>query len=557
MLKRFFNLSCGCLLLLVLLLVVLAGAAIYLLATDAHAAPLEQVSDLPVDIVIAVDQSPSMFECDGVGTDPEQRRVDAIQLFATYLGADSGAAGYRLGLINFGGEARIIAPLTAIADNAMRHQLAEAAANPQPIGWTDPLVALQTASNLLAEDGRPQTRRVILLLTDGDPAWPTDEDRSIPDYRQQLLTQATQLAESHTTLFIVRLENSSTSCSQRAANLWLDLWQEMAQTTPQGALFTADSGANLLDIYLSIVRELVGHKADSTVTHNTQLQPAIPTTIPITVSEQLVSMTLVVWKEKASTGIRIFRPDELPLLNQPEKVVQSSDQRSEVWRVEKPDLGVWRLLLEGEGSVTVWFEALPLPTPTATNTPTPAPTETATATATATPMPTPTVTPTPSALPSATPTSTPTPILLPPASEAPPAAIGTERPRVLWLVIFSIFGLFGGGWLLLRRTRKATLSGQLFFLGGPASSSIPPLDLETRKTTHLPVGVGARESGLKMPEWGGKARLEANSQGVPLLTPLQGDVLVNGRAARSRQPLQDGDLLTFGPYQFRYENLMV
>jgi len=117
--------------------------------------------------------------------------------------------------------------------------------------------------------------------------------------------------------------------------------------------------------------------------------------------------------------------------------------------------------------------------------------------------------------------------------------------------------LSAGGWLLLRRTRKATLSGQLFFLGGPANISIPPLDLDTRKAALLPVGAGAQESGLKMPEWGGKARLEANPHGTPLLTPLQGDVLVNGRAARSRQPLQDGDLLTFGPYQFRYENLLV
>ncbi|RIK56865.1 MAG: hypothetical protein DCC57_02645, partial [Chloroflexi bacterium] len=127
------------------------------------------------DIVLVIDQSGSMWDCGGQGTDPDQLRVDAAHLFINYLGADAGSSRYRLALLHFGGTTRLMAPLTELRDTAAREQLIIAASNPEPIGWTNPLAALQTARDLLHDGALPGSRRVVLLMTDGEPAWPAGQ----------------------------------------------------------------------------------------------------------------------------------------------------------------------------------------------------------------------------------------------------------------------------------------------------------------------------------------------------------------------------------------------
>ncbi|RIK30116.1 MAG: hypothetical protein DCC55_37425, partial [Chloroflexi bacterium] len=70
MLRALIQLTCGCLVVLFLLLV-LAVLLIFLLAQQAHA------QSPPIyDIVLVIDQSGSMWDCGGQGTDPDQLRVD-------------------------------------------------------------------------------------------------------------------------------------------------------------------------------------------------------------------------------------------------------------------------------------------------------------------------------------------------------------------------------------------------------------------------------------------------------------------------------------------------
>ncbi|HRJ44088.1 MAG TPA: vWA domain-containing protein, partial [Caldilineaceae bacterium] len=272
--------TCGCLILFLLLLLLLVGALGYFLAGRVDAAEQPNPpTPVTYDLVLLSDQSHSMSECDGIGSDPDLLRVQAAQLFISYLGADSGAGAYRLGLLHFGGTVQQVAPLTDVGNSAMRRQLALTAENPQPIPWTDQLAALQSARTLLADQGRPGSRRVILLLTDGEPAWPDTITRKASDYRQGLRAVAGQLAQEETTLFIIHLDNPNTSCSQRVSAHWLGLWREMAESTPGGALFSALGADDLLPLYHGIVRGVTGAGSSTALVEGADLPGGHPMVI--------------------------------------------------------------------------------------------------------------------------------------------------------------------------------------------------------------------------------------------------------------------------------------
>jgi hypothetical protein len=54
----------------------------------------------------------------------------------------------------------------------------------------------------------------------------------------------------------------------------------------------------------------------------------------------------------------------------------------------------------------------------------------------------------------------------------------------------------------------------------------------------------------------GSATLHADERGATLLGATAGDVTVNDEPLLQETRLHDGDRLRFGPYLFRYENLL-
>ena len=109
----------GCLGFLALLLAMAALLLFGLLRRAAAGAPPSE--SLAVQLVI--DNSNSMFDKGGVGTDPEQLRMAAARLFIEYLGIDDNRFHPSCGLIFFGSEAHQVAPLTPLADSAGRRSL--------------------------------------------------------------------------------------------------------------------------------------------------------------------------------------------------------------------------------------------------------------------------------------------------------------------------------------------------------------------------------------------------------------------------------------------------
>jgi len=612
------------LILLGLVILLLVGLFGYFMAERVDAAELTvPPTPLAYDLVLVSDQSPSMSECDGVGSDPYLLRVQAVQLFISYLGADTGANGYRLGLLHFGGE---VQQLTDLGVEEMRHQLARSAENPQPIPWTNPLAALKAAQQMLTKDGREGSRRVILLMTDGEPAWPDTVAQEMSDYREALGGLGRQLAQEETTLFIVHLHNPSTSCSQRVRDYWLSHWRELVAATPGGALFTARQASDLLPLYHAIVRGLTGALASTTLAEAAELPVSQPLVITAAVEQPLASMTLVIWKEETQTAVSVIAPNGATLDAETQGVnITGVPGRSheEVWRIERPILGNWRIVLNGAGRVTVWQDRAPLPTstpsatatrtPTATTTPTRTPSPTATATTTNTPTatasPTPTATPTrtpsptatatPTWTPSATSTLTPSPTATstwtptqtathtatPTATTSPtltPTASPTHTPTVVvplpepdegegelpgpspspwvrwyWAAGVVLLGVAGvGGGFYRQRSKGPFLQGELLALSGPAGLPLPmPYPLAAKRRRQVVLGKKATWPAWRLPGWNGEARLEAGRSGV-LLRVTQGTLQVNSQPVRQEVRLKDGDLITCGDYQLRYENLL-
>lgn len=231
--------ACTCLIVLLLALIAAVAAAVWLFAARAQAANAETMAATPApttyDIVLLLDQSVSMWQCDGPGSDPDGLRTSAANLFIHYLGADSTNADYRIGVVYFGGTAKIMAPLTNVGTEAVRHQLVAVTSDPEPIPWTNPLAALNLAATMLAQDGRSGSRRVVVMMTDGQPAWPADQAVNLDQYRQDLQQTANTLAEQAADFFIVHLNNPSNTCDQGAIGRWTPFcrnWPRVPRTAP-------------------------------------------------------------------------------------------------------------------------------------------------------------------------------------------------------------------------------------------------------------------------------------------------------------------------------------
>jgi hypothetical protein len=555
-LKRVERRSCGCCLFLALAFLLLVAGLTFLIVKAARAESLPPA----YDVILVSDQSTSMWDCDGIGTDPELLRVDATRLFINTLGADSSAR-YRLALLHFGGEVEQAAPLTDLADAAARAALLAAASQPQPMRWTDHLLALRAAAQLLVETGEPGSRRLIVLLTDGEPAPnPTIHGRpyAATEYLRELQGLAGELAQADTALAVVLLSDTRTSCGRRVATEWAGPWTALAETTPGGELYAASQAADLLPIYHAIVRQMLGVAASAAPATTTVLTPAMPFVLDVPVTEPLASLILTIWRRDPMTTVEVRAPaGDAVMPGQADVTVmgRAPAGREEVWRINRPAQGAWQVILTGQGWVSVWQDRLPLPTPTPSPTPTSSVTPTASATrswtATALPLPTHTQTVTPAVTSAVAATGMPPPV-------KPTGAQDTAPRGLAWPLIAgggATLGLAAVG-LAASRRHGPCLSGQLIPLAAPAAAPLlAPLDLGSERRRRVIVGRGG-QGVWALPGWAGAVRLTAVSRRTVSISPLAGEATVDGLPLRQPTDLADGAVIGCGEYRIRYENLL-
>jgi len=589
-----------------LILLVIAIAALLFSWRKAEAATVP-LSVPGSEIIVAIDQSGSMSDCEGQpGSDPQLLRQDAARLLVSYLGADSLRTPYRVGVIDFGGNTRQVAPLTNVGDEAARRDLVQRVSSPpEPIGWTDPLEALQVARQML-QASTGQVQRTVVLLTDGAPAWPGKSSSDDLHYQEQLRQEIGAYAGEQITLFMVLLRGTPNDCNRNVADYWLALWQELADSTPQGSLYQVANNTDLLPTYHAIVRQMVGATDSRQLLGAAPISTAQPVEAPAVVEQTVEGVVLTILKQGDVT-VTLFKPDGSPVAMGEQGVSMVETTQETIYYLTAPTPGHWTVRIEGQGQASVFQDQIGLPEPLATATatatatplPTPTPTPTLTSTPTATPTPLPTATPSPTPLPTPLPTSTPSPTSLPTATATPtvtpsatasptttetPVPTATEtatvlptatntatvtptptpvpnragRTRILWPALILLMAIVGtGGVVGAQRSRRPYLTGELVMMAVPADQLelAMPRDLGGKRRTKFEVGAKSTEREWQLPGWGGALQLQATRDGGVQLEPTAGDVAVNGRPVLRATRLHDGDQIRCGEYLIRFDNV--
>lgn len=549
----------GCLFFLTVALLLLLALFVWL-ATPAGATPGDSLA-----VWLVMDNSNSMFEANGSGTDPQLLRLDAARLFISYLGAEGDTAVHQCGVIFFGTEAEVMVPLTPLTDEQMRMELFARIANPAPIGWTDHVAALRLAYEQAQanQTGRP----AIVLLTDGQPEWDSDptEAEQIA-YLAELETIGEQLHAAAIPLFIILLTNDETALNPAIAQTWQPIWQRLTAATPSGRFYLARQAEDLMAIYHDTVVALTGAQTAGVMFQETVSGTGMERVI--TVEPNLGQLTLVIGKTNPEVEATIWMPDG-QMLTRTSAGVRYAGQpgvsREEIWSIPTPLAGLWRVQINGTGQVTVWKDYQILPTLSAE---TPATTPITLTTII------PTVSrPTSTPLPSATSTSVLTPLLtvgvaISPGETGLPDKSGSSlnnKPTTGWLwglpLVLLLVGLGYQTWHKWL-SPPSTVTGAIRVLAGPGASATPSL-LELDSLGRREITIGPDSSDFPLPGATGTIILRSGPRldGVEtLLIQGRGSTFINNEPLSTSQSLTDSALIVIGlapdpVYRLRYENL--
>lgn len=376
--------SLGCLAVVWLLLLGLCGLLFWGVRRAAA-----QYASQPLSVMLLVDNSHSMFEKDGLGSDPELLRLDAARLFISYLGVDDGRITHEAGILFFGTDAELVVPLTRLDSQQRREEIFDLLQEPPRMGWTDQVQALNLGMRELEGS---KGHRAVVLLTDGKPEWrsqPTLAEQHA--YRETLLALGEQLAEADIPLFIILLANDVTDADPDIAAIWQPVWEAMTEATAPGRFYVAREAGDLVGIYHDVVLALTGGQTAGPVVRATVPTDGLRETVYV--EPNLERVTFVISKSTPDIAVEIHLPNG-DMLQKGMPGVRHAGRtagREEVWVVDYPISGRWRVSADGVGQVTVWKDYRPAAVPT--ETPTLPPAAPATPRPTSTPIPTATPSP--------------------------------------------------------------------------------------------------------------------------------------------------------------------
>jgi hypothetical protein len=265
-----------------------------------------------VDAVLIVDSSGSMK-----WTDPRRLRVPAAKIFLSLLGDQD-----RAGIISFSDNGYPVLGLTP-AGKANRPRLLAAVEKVSEKGaYTNLHAALAKGLDMLAREGDPQRRRMLVLMTDGKmDTGDWDRDRKlIETIRAELIEQARQAGvEVYTIAF--------TEASDMA------LMQEIAERTAALSRLASND------------REL--HEVFSQIFESAKQ----PDMLPIEggrfmVDAAVEEMTIVASKATAEVKVSLETPDgrSIDAANAGSGVRWFKSEQFDMVTVEKPPAGDWRLV---------------------------------------------------------------------------------------------------------------------------------------------------------------------------------------------------------------------
>jgi|GEM_PF-5125407 len=523
------------------------------------------------DVVIVLDQSGSLFGSNGRASDPALLRMSGARLLVDYLGAEAAPGVWRIGVVHFGTRARLAVPLSDPSTADGRDALMAGLADPAPEGWTAIGAALDVALAEAYDSPRAQAgRRVaIVLFTDGLPQTADAPSAAPSDNAGRALDRDLARLVDHGAAWITVLlapADATTPATERAA--WTAIWTDVAARR-DGRLLVATAPADLLGVYHTIARDLVGHAS-------VPLPTAAPADIaaggrPIAVAPGTRRMKVVAAGPDGAVDIDLVRPSLTAVAAADDDVLavhRSPDGRSSIWSLDQPAAGTWRLRSDDGAAYQAWADTAIVTSTARTSSPVnTTPTATATLVATATSART-----APSIV-------TPTAAAAARFAGAAGQPGGRGRLGFALLATLLLVGVIGATaavfvrqpGLLGRSSRlwtgghvsRASLEGSLRPLVAQSGHGAvaQPIRLDGRSRLLIGTAPGAdvvvdspdetpiRAALMPPPAGAGADLIIEDGLGIGLVT-------VNGEPIRARRGLVHGDDIAVGSWRGRYENVM-
>jgi hypothetical protein len=356
-----------------LLVIVLSlTSALFPLPAKGQAVSEGQHREVPdLDIIMVVDESETMWN----KTDTQGVRVNTVNYLIDMLSSERSRAVHRLGIVAFG-TAPYAIPYTVLDSQAAAEELKEQYAavhknieSHKDEQYTDVNQALRVALEMIEQQGDPERKAAVILVSDAQPTTPQVSENSGRDTVVAYLDETRDLLEplgdytyadnicpstQGVPLYMVgigvdKLEESS---SPDFVALYRGFWQEMSAKTG-GYYKEASRLEEMQSISTYIFSELLC----------TPATPPLVVHSPQILEYQVYSSYFQVFftisgKERPEVEAKIYRPQKDgtvggELLSKDEEGVgwQSNDIDYEVWAVEytEPWAGTWQVVLEGEG----------------------------------------------------------------------------------------------------------------------------------------------------------------------------------------------------------------
>lgn len=148
-----------------------------------------EVKDVPLDIVLVLDQSGSMaynFNGDSTSTNSERRQYAMKQAVNNFIDQvagkyDAGKADHRISIVTFGSSAQKLSDWTSVTEQGKSNLQSKINGLPEkPSGATNAGAGMQQAVSLINSAGSVEGRsQVVIMFTDGVPTTSSDFDTDV------------------------------------------------------------------------------------------------------------------------------------------------------------------------------------------------------------------------------------------------------------------------------------------------------------------------------------------------------------------------------------------
>lgn len=328
-------------------------------------------SPLPnLEVILLIDESGSM-----VVTDPENRRIDAVELFINTLGVDLSGADFRLALIAFNNDAKVIGDgFVSLKTSDARTQLLQQYREQRGFtaGNTNVLAGLQQARALL-DNHQPGYKPIVVVISDGQPE--TEEANvNSPEklrlYNEELRNYAAnefddvryegqQCASqgiTGTPIYTIAIRSAALATEASYPKELKDLWLEL--TSLSNGSYAENIGGNntqfqqnLQIIFTQFLRDWLCVQVDSST-----FEP-LPSTKTFFVNDSHAQLIFSIAKTDPNVQVKIQNAAGKEVLSTADGVNRHQSGLSESWAILRPPdrqewSGEWTIQLTGPGEVS-------------------------------------------------------------------------------------------------------------------------------------------------------------------------------------------------------------